>query len=94
MARDKVYELIEKVNKESRKAKNHKDLVNNLYNFGEQLMDDAFKNMPLDKLLRMNIKINRYIQQKKEFIRVANAQAGNDNELKKIQDENKKKKIR
>ena len=73
MAKDNVYGLIKRINKESKKAENY-----NTGLIGEQLIVASYKTMPLDKLEKMRFIINKIIKQKKEFIRVANAQAGNE----------------
>ena len=67
-----MFNLIKRINKESKKAENY-----NTGLIGENLIISAYKTMPLDKLEKMRFIINKIIKQKKEFIRVANAQAGN-----------------
>ena len=73
MVKNKIYDLIKKINKESKKAEKYgTGLV------GEQMIVASYKIMPLDRLEKMRFIINKIIKQKKEFIRVANAQK-NDN---------------
>jgi molybdenum cofactor biosynthesis enzyme len=85
-----VYDLIKRINKQSRKEKSWGTGL-----IGEQIIISSYKQMPLDKLEKMRFIINKIIKQKKEFIRVANAQAGVTvkDESKEIQNSNKEKKI-
>ena len=69
MPKNNVYELIKRVNKESKKAEHYGTGL-----IGEQLIVASYKQMPLDKLEKMRFIINKIIKQKKEFIRVAKAQ--------------------
>ena len=79
MAKDNVFDLMKRINKESKKSENY-----NTGLIGEQLIIASYKQMPLDKLVKMRFIINKIIKQKKEFIRVAKAQEsdkrGIDNE--------------
>jgi len=88
MAKNNVFDLMKRINKESKKAERY-----NTGLVGEQIIVASYKQMPVDKLEKMRFIINKIIKQKKEFIRVANAQAGNEDEFKKIQNEDKKEKI-
>lgn len=73
-----VYDLMKKINKESKKVEKY-----NTGLIGESLIVSAYKTMPLDKLEKMRFIINKIIKQKKEFIRVANAQkSSEENDLK------------
>ena len=83
-----VFNLIKKINKESKTAEKYGTGL-----LGEQMIVASYKQMPLDKLEKMRFIINKIIKQKKEFIRFAKSQEGNEDELKKIQNENKEKKI-
>ena len=76
MAKQNMFELIKRINKESKKAETY-----NTGLLGEQMIVASYKIMPLDKLEKMRFIINKIIKQKKEFIRVANAQK-NGNDLK------------
>jgi hypothetical protein len=69
-----IYNLMKRINKESKKPENkfNTGLV------GEQLIVASYKQMPLDKLEKMRFIINKIIKEKKEFIRVANAQASSN----------------
>ena len=69
MKKNNVFDLMKRINKESKKAENY-----NTGLVGEQLIVASYKQMPLDKLEKMRFIINKIIKQKKEFIRVANAQ--------------------
>ena len=71
MAKNNVFDLMKRINKESKKAENY-----NTGLIGEQLIVASYKQMKLDKLEKMRFIINKIIKQKKEFIRVANAQKG------------------
>ena len=78
----KVFDLIKRINKESKRAEKYGTGL-----IGEELIVASYKIMPLNKLEKMRFIINKIIKQKKEFIRVANAQKGDDNtkyELKEI----------
>ena len=68
MPKDNVFDLMKRINKESKKAENY-----NTGLIGEQLIVASYKTMPLDKLVKMRFIINKIIKQKKEFIRVAKA---------------------
>ena len=81
MPKNNVYELIKRVNKESKRAEHY-----NTGLIGEQLIVASYKTMPLDKLEKMRFIINKIIKQKKEFIRVANAQISDSNKKDKIID--------
>ena len=69
MGKDNVYDLMKRINKASKSAEHY-----NTGLIGEQLIVSAYKQMPLDKLEKMRFIINKIIKQKKEFVRVANAQ--------------------
>ena len=73
MGKENIYDLMKRVNKASKSAENY-----NTGLLGEHLIVSAYKQMPLDKLEKMRFIINKIIKQKKEFIRVANAQKSND----------------
>ena len=73
MGKNNVFELIKRINKESKKAEKYDTGL-----IGEQLIVASYKTMPLDKLEKMRFIINKIIKQKKEFIRVANAQLNNN----------------
>ncbi len=73
MQKQNIFDLMKRINKETKKAEKYgTGLV------GEQMIVGSYKIMPLDKLEKMRFIINKIIKQKKEFIRVANAQKGND----------------
>jgi len=65
-----VYDLIKRINKETKHAEKY-----NTGLVGEQIIVASYKQMPVDKLEKMRFIINKIIKQKKEFLRVANAQA-------------------
>ena len=69
MPKSNVFDLMKRINKASKKAENY-----NTGLIGEQLIVASYKQMPLDKLVKMRFIINKIIKQKKEFIRVAKAQ--------------------
>ena len=69
MPKDNIFDLMKRINKQSKKEKGY-----NTGLIGEQLIVASYKQMPLDKLEKMRFIINKIIKQKKEFIRVANAQ--------------------
>ena len=71
--KNNIFELIKRINKEAKKTESY-----NTGLIGEQLIIASYKQMPLDKLEKMRFIINRIIKEKKEFIRVANAQMSND----------------
>ena len=74
MVKGNVFELIKKINKESKKAEHYgTGLV------GEQMIVASYKIMPLDRLEKMRFIINKIIKQKKEFIRFANSQKSENN---------------
>lgn len=73
MAKNNVFDLIKRINKESKKAEHY-----NTGLVGEQIIVASYKNMPLDKLVKMRFIINKIIKQKKEFIRVAKSQESNE----------------
>ena len=76
MGKGNMFELMKRINKESKNAEKY-----NTGLVGEQMIVASYKVMPLDKLEKMRFIINKIIKQKKEFIRVANAQKnGNNNE--------------
>ena len=69
MGKNNVFDLIKRINKESKKAEKYgTGLV------GENIIVASYKQMPIDKLEKMRFIINKIIKQKKEFIRVAKAQ--------------------
>ena len=70
--KDNVFNLQKRIIKQSKKEKSW-----GTHLFGEDIIIASYKQMPLDKLVKMRFIINKIIKQKKEFIRVANAQAGN-----------------
>ena len=73
MAKDNVFDLMKRINKQSKKEKGFGTAL-----VGEKLIVASYKQMPLNKLVEMRFIIDKIIKQKKEFIRVANAQAGNE----------------
>ena len=69
MAKDNLFDLMKRINKESRKSKRyHTGLI------GENLIVASYKQMPLDKLEGMRIILNDVIRIKKIFKKVAKAQ--------------------
>jgi len=69
MKKQKLYDLIKRVNKESKKSENY-----NTGLIGESIIVASYKTMPINKLEKMRFIINKIIKQKKEFVRVANSQ--------------------
>ena len=69
MGKDNVFNLMKRITKQSKREEKYgTGLV------GEQLIISSYKSMPLNKLEKMRFIINKIIKQKKEFIRVADAQ--------------------
>ena len=69
MPKNNVFDLMKRINKESKKAESY-----NTGLIGEHIIIASYKQMPLDKLVKMQFIISKIIKQKKEFIRVAKAQ--------------------
>ena len=69
MTKDNVFDLMKRINNQSKKEKGFGTGL-----IGEQLIVASYKQMPLDKLVKMQFVISKIIKQKKEFIRVAKAQ--------------------
>ena len=69
MAKDNMFNLMKRINKESKKAKKY-----NTGLIGENLIVASYKQMPLDKLEGMRIILNDVIRTKKIFKKVAKAQ--------------------
>ena len=85
MVKNNIFDLIKRINKEAKKEKNYGTGL-----IGEQIIVASYKQMPLDKLEKMRFIINKIIKQKKEFIRFANFQKGQPEE---IQNNNKESEI-
>ena len=72
--KENVFNLMKRITKASKNAEKY-----NTGLLGENLIVASYKQAPIDKLEKMRFIINKIIKQKKEFIRVANAQKGNEN---------------
>jgi len=75
MKQNNLFELMKRINKEARKTKSY-----NTGLVGEHIIVASYKQMPLDRLEKMRFIINKIIKEKKEFIRVANAQINDINQ--------------
>ena len=71
--KENVFNLMKRITKASKTAERY-----NTGLLGENLIVASYKQTTIDKLEKMRFIINKIIKQKKEFIRVANAQKGDD----------------
>ena len=71
--RENVFNLMKRITKASKTAERYGTGL-----LGENLIVASYKQMTVNQLEKARYIINKIIKQKKEFIRVANAQKGDD----------------